>query len=49
MFSDMNGVHFFDAGSVAEISLEDCIHLSTKGHQALAHAIYKKVVEILGI
>lgn len=49
MFLDMNGVHFFDAGSVAEISLEDCIHLSKKGHQALAHAIYKKVVEILGI
>ena len=39
-------VHFFDAGSVVEVSPEDGLHYMPKGHRALADALHEKVLEI---
>ena len=49
IFSGMSGVSLMNAGPIAEVSLRDCIHLSKKGHQALADAVTEKVEELLGI
>ncbi len=49
IFAGMPGVHLMDAGPIAEVSTGDCIHLSKKGHRALAEAVAEKVKELLGI
>lgn len=49
ILTGMQGVHLMDAGSIAEVSHGDCLHLSKKGHQALAEAVSGKVKELLGI
>lgn len=49
MFADMENVHFLDAGKIAEVSRGDCVHLSKKGHHALACAVYENVKKILEI
>lgn len=43
----MEQVEVIDAGAVAEVSLEDCIHLSKKGHTDLAEAVYQNVIRMI--
>lgn len=43
----MPGVHFLNAGDIAEVSVRDCIHLTTAGHHALGIAVAETVQNIL--
>lgn len=45
--ADRLNVHFLNAADYAAPSLEDSLHLTAKGHKALAHAFYEKVLAIL--
>lgn len=45
--ADIYQCHFFDAATVAAASPADQIHLDRAGHNALAGALYHKVLEIL--
>lgn len=49
IFARWEGVTVLDAGEIAEVSIQDCIHLSRKGHQALGEAIAAKARELLEI
>ena len=41
------GCYFFDAGSVAEPSKIDYVHLMPEGHKAIAESLHKKILDIL--
>ncbi len=43
--SEETGVYFMDAAQYAAPSLTDCIHLDADGHNAIAHALAKKIKE----
>ena len=42
------GVEMLDAAQIAQPSPLDCIHMDAEGHRAIAEAVYKKVLEMLG-
>lgn len=44
--ADAFGCYYLDAGEYARASEIDCMHLSPKGHKALADAISKKIKDI---
>lgn len=46
---DIEGVYLMDAGSAAEVSVKDCIHLSSKGHSNLGKAAAEYIKKILKI
>ena len=43
IFADVSGVTLLDAGTVAEVSVKDCIHLTGEGHRALGEAAAERV------
>ncbi len=45
--AERQGCHFLDAGKVIRVSEIDCIHFEAEGHEKLAHAIAKKIGQIL--
>ena len=47
--ADVSGVTLLDAGTVAEVSVKDCIHLTGEGHRALGEAAAERVKKILKI
>lgn len=47
VLSGMNGVFLIDADTAAQVSAEDCIHLSKKGHTDLAEVVYRKVTQVM--
>jgi lysophospholipase L1-like esterase len=47
IFLDMPGVSVMDAGSIAEVSVKDCIHLSKAGHRDLGKAVAERVRVLL--
>ena len=49
IFADVSGVTLLDAGTVAEVSVKDCIHLTGEGHRALGEAAAERVKKILKI
>lgn len=49
LLSNQKDVYLMDAGKIAEVSLRDCIHLTTEGHHALGLAVAEQVCGILGI
>lgn len=44
--ADVRGVHFFDAGSVANSSDMDGFHLDVESHKALGHALAQRVTQV---
>lgn len=49
IFAEMPGVSLMDAGSIAEVSVKDCIHLSKEGHKRLGEAVAERVKVLLDI
>ena len=49
IFADVSGVTLLDAGTVAEVSVKDCIQLTGEGHRALGEAAAERVKKILKI
>ena len=49
IFEVVSGVTMLDAGTVAEVSVKDCIHLTGEGHRALGEAAAERVKKILKI
>ena len=45
--AEATGCAFMDAEGIAEFNKIDCMHLTAKGHRALADALAKKVPELL--
>lgn len=45
--AEETGCAFMDAEGIAEFNKIDCMHLTAKGHRALADALAKKVPELL--
>ena len=45
---DLTGCEFMDAEGIAEFNKIDCMHMTAKGHRALANALAVKVHELLG-
>jgi lysophospholipase L1-like esterase len=46
--AERNAADFLDAGTVAEVDLQDGIHLTVRSHETLGHAIAQTVREIFG-
>lgn len=43
-----NGLHFLNAAEVAEVSPDDCVHLSAEAHQRLGARVAEEARRILG-
>ena len=46
-FDGRPNVTVLDAGQIAEVSINDCIHMTADGHRALAQAVYEQIEKMI--